>query len=405
MAHQQWHPAQSGVRMRTPAAIDIHELLKRESLRSEEPKMSEFHKRHLTKKESHGISDIYIDLDSFSKVAESRVHLGEFIWRFMIDGVTSNEAIGIHGRLENIIEIQIGEFTMPILEDVPYTLMAAPAIPTGNDLILQQNNSNATPTAPTLVPNVAPYGQYPPQALLPPATVARPWINNPYSQIPYGVVTLGIKDFGTQSYSGRENVRHQFEFMVSYPTAIFGTNPNMIRVAPRDGEKWDSYIFTDPLKDMYGVTLVFRNPDIPIRFLPDIIYNATISSDSANYPAQLGNLIINAPGHKLNVGDRIYIEFANASGTTGNNILDRYLTQTDGQVVAGNPAAPLPPGTPIVLANPDVFYLDPLVSLTGFTRTVPVFPQIVNIRIAKRRIRIPMRLRKLVDRDTNHISI
>jgi hypothetical protein len=82
--------------------------------------------------------------------------------------------------------------------------------------------------------------------------------------------------------------------------------------------------------------------------------------------------------------------------------LDSYVNRADGHVASADPALPpLAPGSPI--PTPDAFWLDPAVSLIDFAPP-PALPQIVTVRIAKRRLRIPIRLRRIVDRLTNYVA-
>jgi hypothetical protein len=384
----------------TKRGIDVHELLKGEAFATLQPACDDhFEKNRPCPSGVYGISDQYIVLDTFLKLRESAVDRGEFRWNFMVQGVTGDEVLGVKDKIDTVIEIQIGSFNMPIPPEVPYVLAPAPAAPTGTDrLVLVQNNTTAlAPFSPTLVPNVSPYGQYPAELLIPPATTLTPWINNPYTQVPFfDRFTIQIREAGLQSYSDRNGARHHYEFTLS-STAGAGTNPNMLLALPQSGNQWDTFIFTDPLKDVHGLTLVFRNPDIPIRFLPDCLYDVSVESDaSASPPGPF--LRVNAPGHGLSMGDRIFI----TGFKSGNPKLDAYMNRPEGLVAAGDPNLPaLNPGVPIV---GNFFWTDPAVSIFDLTVQVPVLPQTVTVCIAKRRIRIPIRLRRIVARLTNYIA-
>jgi hypothetical protein len=385
--------------------LDIHELLKLEAFASPEPACDDhFEKNRPCPSGVYGISDQYVVLDTFLKLRESAVDRGEFRWNFMVQGVTGDEVLGVKDKIDTVIEIQIGAFGMPNPPEVPYALAAAPAAPpTGTDqLILVQNNSGPAGAPPTLVPNAGGYGQYPaaqlvPTAAVPAPTTVTPWINNPYSQAPhFGHFTIQIREAGLQSYSDRNGARHHYEFMTASASAAFGTNPNMLLARPQSGSQWDTFIFTDPLKDVHGITLVFRNPDIPIRFLPDCLYDAAVDSDGAAAPGPF--LRVSAPGHGLGMGDRIFV----GGFKSGNPQLDAYVNRAEGLVAAGDPAAPaLTPGAPI--PGP-FFWTDPAVGIADLTVQPPALPQVVTVSIAKRRMRIPMRLRRIVARLTNYIA-
>lgn len=335
------------------------------------------------------MSDQHVVLDSFLKARDSNTARGEFRWQFMLQGSTDTDRVGIRDELKTIIEVQLGPFLMPILPEVVYTTKAVPSsVPSHTDsLVLVHNNTAAT--SPTLLA-----GQYP--AIIPAAGAPfTPWINNPYTQLPFGRFTIQMKEVGLQSFSGLDGARHHFEYAVSALGGL-GANPHMLSALPLGD--WDTFIFTDPLVSMHGITLVFRNPDKPIRFEPDCLYEATIESDAAASPGPF--IRVRAPGHGLSAGDRVFLK----GFTTGAPGLDAYINRADGHVAAGNPAAPLAPGTLIVLADPDVFYLDPAVSIIDLVDIPPSLPAVGDVFVAKRRLRIQMRIRCVVDRLTNYKS-
>lgn len=378
---------------RVPPRIDVHELLKQQVFNAPDACGGQGAKI--------GVSDQYVTLDSFVKLETSSIERGEFKWDFVVQGSTTDDAIGVNNTIDNVIQIQIGAFNMPMLPEVPYVLRPAPAAATGTDqIVLIHNNTNAVaPFSPTLVPNAAPFGQYPPQILGPPNTTMVNWMNNPYSQTPFfDRLTIQLKEASSQSISARHGARHHFEFIMTAP-GDSGANPNMILARPLSQNNWDTYTFTEPIRDFHGLTLVFRNPDNPIRFLPDCLYDVSIGSDLSAAPGPF--LMVTAPGHNLNMGDRIFIE-----GFSSRNFqLDNYVNRPEGHVAAGNPALPpLAPGTPIVLANPNVFYFDPAISIIDLTIQTPVLPSTATINIAKRRLLIPVRFRKIVSGATNYIT-
>jgi len=368
--------------------LDIHELLKREAFASQSAACdNHFEKNRPCPDGVYGVSDQYIVLDSFTKLRSSPIEQGEFRWNFMVQGVTGDEVIGVRDRIDTVIEVQISAFTMPILPEVAYMLAAPPAgTPTGtNQLVLVHNNNNAVaPLSPLLLP-----AQYPPSA---PGTT--PWAHNPYSQLPYGGhMTIQLREAGLQSYSDRNGARHHYEFKVEYPTAA-GGNPNMISASPVSGLLWDTFVFTDPLKDIHGLSLVFRNPDSPVRFQPDCLYDVAVVSDGAPLPGPF--LRFDAANHGLLVGDRVVVE----GFRSGAPALDAYINRTDGHVVSGDPSLPpLLPSAPIV----GPFWLDPAVGIVDITAPAPALPQSVTVCIAKRRMRIPVRIRRVVGRLTNYV--
>jgi hypothetical protein len=382
-----------------PELIDIHELLKKEAL---DPPAKARPESHRPSHEGvYGISDQYMILDSFLKLRESPTDRGEFRWNFMVQGSTGEEVLGVKDVVDTVIEIQVGPFSMPVPPEVPYVLAGPPATPGSDQLVLVHNNANGAAAPPTLVPNAAGLGQYPPELLVPtpadPApTTLTPWVHNPYSQVPhFGCFTIQICEAGLQSYSDRNGARHHYEYALTSPVLFASTHPNMLLARPAEGG-WDTYVFTDPLANIHGLTLVFRNPDSRIRFLPDCLYGVAVEAFDGGGPGPF--LRVNAPAHGLCMGDRVFIT-GFASGNPG---LDAYVNRDEGQVAAGDPDAPAPPpGAPI---PGDYFWTDPAICIVDLTSQTPVLPQIVTVFIAKRRMRIPIRLRRVVARLTNYIS-
>lgn len=379
--------------------LDIHELLKREAFESVSPACDDhFEKNRPCPGGVYGVSDQYVVLDTFYKLQASDVARGTFQWNFMIQGDTGNEVVGIRDKMSTVIAVQLGPFSMPILPEVPYVLAPVPAAPTGTDQIgLYHNNANAAPPLNPLLP----VNQYPQGIATAPGTEINPWVNNPYTQFPsYGRFTIQLREAGLQSYSDGLGARHHYDFTLSTTANSGGTNPNMLAAVPQSGAWWDTFLFTDPLEYIHGITLVFRNPDAPIRFLPDCLYDVSVESDGAAYPGPY--LRIRAPGFGLNWGDRFIIR----GFQSGNPGLDTLMNRIDGWVAAGDPSGvAASSGTPISVAgDPDVFYTDPAVSIHDLTVNVPALPQIVDVCIAKRRMRIPARFRTVVSRLTNYMN-
>jgi hypothetical protein len=373
---------------------DIHELLKQDIIPVKRPKESQIIDE----------TEQFVILDSFAKLKTSATELGEYKWIFSTQGLSSDESIGILDPIDNVTEIQIGSFYMPILEDVTYLNEKMLSY---TDIELVQNNT--TPSAsspPTLIRNgVSYYGQYPYSILLPPAdTYKIPWINNPYTQLPYcNRITIYIKESSLQSYCNIYNTRFNYEFVATFDTRLHN-NPSFLQVNPINSSKWDSYRFVKPINNLNTMTLIFRNPDNTINFEPDVMYKSLINLtvDLFN-PANNGLIFVTTQFvHKLYAGDRIYLRNfrpLKADSTFNDEFpehITNYINRPDGHAInnvfpsiAADPSVPLFDGYS--------FGLDPALKLVNPTLpTIAVsFPSTVDVYIAKRRIRIPMRIKSL----------
>ena len=426
-----------GAPRRDEERLDVREILKREALNPLPPPA------HAGRPQPLGISDQYVMLDTFLKLRESATDRGEFRWNFMVQGVTGDEVIGVRDEIDNVIEIQIGSFAMPNLPEVPYVVDGGGY--TANNKMVGQILLDANNISDVHAPTLG-YNQYATEFLVPGVGEASlaplgnyntliPWIHNPYSQVPFfGGFTVQVREAGLQSYSDRNGARHHFDLRLTAPSDG-GSNPNMLLAAPQTGKDWDTYTFTDPLKDIHGISLVFRNPDIPIRFLPDCLYNTTVDIWQNDDPPSISfpYLRFYYPGHKLRMGDRIFVQ----GFKSGNVELDTYVNRPEGLVAAGNPSTPkINPG--VLITKPlggtsyvedGYFWTDPAINLFNvkFPGIVPEVPeysdppvvvpaipahpgmvsfmatQTVTVCVANRRMRIPIRIRRVVDRVTNHI--
>ena len=414
--------------------IDVHELLKcasrdDDALNSGKPVV-------------FGLSDQYVIFDSFLKSPASNIAQGLFVWNMIVQGSTGNQVIGVNNVIENMIEMQVGPFVFPQVQDVPYIVNRdnntpsneiRPGIP--GQVYLRQNNTS-TPATITVgvddmpVPYTWPsyqngspmlqingvsggieYGQYPNSILInsPTAplseTCTLPWLNNPYTQLPNGRLTIQVQEVGLQSISDLGGSRHNFECDLEYRTDI-GKSASTYQAKPL--KDWDTYIFTQPITSLQGISLVFRNPDIPIVFEPDVYRNVEFQFGGLEFYI---NFIL--AYHNLRVGDRIYIK--DFQGWAGSGNLAAFMNRPEGFVVANyddvavlphaNPAVDNPLDHGMLLQNPGRFTIDPAVSIKNITGGVPVPPvsMSVTVYVEKRRMRIPMRFRSVVPKMTNRI--
>ena len=227
-------------------------------------------------------------------------------------------------------------------------------------------------------------------------------------------MTLQLEEIGSQSYTDRGGVRHHFEFdavpvfaasgslstMINEPTiGVANTPPPIVgmRLVPLPGS--DTFNFTDPIKDVHGLTLVFRNPDQPVQFPIDIVYGAQASTDSTRYPGIVFSIPV-GPAPQGAMPLLVANDHITISGfTSGNATIDNYINRAQGHAVGAasdetsislNPSVDI---TPLVPSPPAAGTPVPIHSSTR-----------INLMIAKNRVRIPIRFRRVVQRLTNYMS-
>lgn len=440
---------------RPTETIDIQEILKQMCFASNSATCDDhFAKNQPCPSEVYGVSDQYLVLDSFEKVANrSSNGRGVFQYNFKVQGVTGDQNIGVRDVLDTVIGLQVYEFTIPLLAnddfEVPRLLTLMPPL----KKLLTQNPPDSAPGPPN--PNTA---------------------KDTRSQIPFSNrVTLYLQEVGLQSFSDINNRRHHFEFRAT----LDESTKDRLRLSPVEcGPSY--FLFTDPIFAIHGITLAFNNPGEALRFPPDILYGAIpVASQLAAflkaYDAQeaaqpgSGNPMLQEeqllftytdPTNLVNLqpGDRIFIR----GFETGDRQLDAWIGRPEGQLVGegifgidagGDPPpeiypngsglyGPISPASGTTLyfpLNPSVSlkscrYPDPLPSLPDNTssviqgNTAPLHPigtqplgtefgitnppyifgvrslKQVEILVAKNRVRIPLRIRRVVPRLTNYCS-
>ena len=177
-------------------------------------------------------------------------------------------------------------------------------------------------------------------------------------QLPQGSrFTIHLERAGKVAFNGINNKSHNFEFKVTANEAT-----------PING----NFIFTEPVRHIDDLTLQFNTPDNSLNFDSDVFAFAAVSIDS-NY------MRIYCPNHGLTQLDRIYL----ANCTCTDVELKSYLTSTV--------------GFPAHVYDENYISIDPNI----YVGTHSAFPFNVDVRIAKKRLRIPIRVRRLVNRITN----
>lgn len=204
----------------------------------------------------------------------------------------------------------------------------------------------------------------------------------PITQLPFcDTVTIEVTEIGLQSISDCNGKRHHFELRLEQ---IPNEGSRYLAVPKK---RFEIYIFTIPIMDLRTVTLVFKNPDININIPRDVFENVMARVDVGQ---QIQFLV---PGNTLNIGDRVFISGFSSTDTTINN----YINRCEGHVVGVNG-----------FISGDVFRLNPDVSSASLGLavgdTIPNKSCLV-IKIAKNRIRIPLRFRCVLDKVTQYHTI
>jgi hypothetical protein len=358
--------------------LDIHEILKHDVFTAETPPCTDhFEKNRPCPSTVYGVSDQYMVLDSFEKVATSQLARGELEFNFMVQGVTRDQVIGVKDLLDTIISIRVGSFTIPL---PPLDNFDPAEIVRLNPGFAQLG---LTVNGPSPAPGAAAV--------------------SPRSQIPFnGRVTMYLKEIGLQSVSDADDRRHHFEFdaePVGAPAPPTYPDGDRLRLTPLRGGT--SFIFTDPIKDIHGLTVCFYNPGACIRLPPDTLNGVSATTDAAQQVqftyVDSSNLV------NLTPGDRIYVK-GFATGTYP--LLDSYIARPEGHLVgtAGfTMSGPTAAGTTVTFRlNPDISTATLVPPLPADTPIAPA--RHIVIRIAKNRIRIPLRFRRIVGRLTNYIA-
>ncbi|MDE2097635.1 MAG: hypothetical protein KGL39_10340, partial [Patescibacteria group bacterium] len=208
-------------------------------------------------------------------------------------------------KLENVIEIQIGAFCIPQIPTVPYVVNPTGGVTTLALPLLTQNGA---------IPSTDP-------------------LLSPLTQLPFcSKLTVEMKEIGRQSYADANGQRHHFELDVAdelQQTAGGPVDTGMLLASP-PSHGWDTFIFTDPVKSIDGLTLIFRNPDIGVAFPPSCLFAAGAGDVPFMQVSAAGQFLqFNYVGHGLNAGDRVFVR----NFASGSAVLDNYVNSASGLVV------------------------------------------------------------------------
>lgn len=395
--------------------IDIHELLKREAFAASSAACdSHFEKNRPCPDEVFGTSDQYVILDSWVKdLGQSIPSRGIISWNFMVQGVSQDQNVGVKDKIDTVVGIQIGSFTIPT------------AVP-GQQMTNPLGGLQFIPGFPLLDKGTEKFD--------PLTDPSGSTMGYTFGFFPYiGRITIELQEIGLQSISQRSGVRYHFEADVipvfptqgTLSTAVGGSSvaainpqPQALRVVPLPG--FDTYIFTEPIKDIHGLTLVFRSIDQIIPFPLDVITGVTAIVTSGTWPylglslpldkndyGPTGRWIFNLVGLT-----RVFI----SGFQSGNAEIDNWVNQAPG-MLSQIPTGAVPGiginGLDTGSSTTDVNFtitLSPQVKISSFVPVKPVGATVVQIpsktpitvRFSASRIRIPMRFRRVVQRLTTY---
>lgn len=315
-----------------------------------------------------GFHDVFVILDTFRKSQSSRPEAGVFIFDIIPQNYTREHVLGITKDLTNVVEMQINSFQLASLPRI----------------ITQNQYDTGTSVLNSLDPVL---------------TGAQ---NSVLQTDGSEEISIYVEETGTQSVSncyGRDIIRYNFQLYITQ-NILFDTHSVLtsLNPAPRDvttnpirnrtiqsNNYMDTYRFQEPTHLDRRLSLTFRDPDAPLVFLPDVYYNVearyvTCLDPSLNpipLPGARAYLVYLINNHRLQVGDVITIKDSN------NNFVGPAKT------LVGPSYDVTYAGTTILAAN--VMFTNPTTYNTAESSA-----GFFTIYVHTRRMRIPMRFRKLV---------
>ena len=229
-------------------------------------------------------------LDSWQSSNASNPANGLFVWELSNNAPSIISRLGTLRALYNIIELNIGNFHMPYPLNVPYITSSDNTI-TG--IILVDNRPN-----PEIAYNIDDYASY-------------------LSQIPFKKVSIEIKELTTQSVSIINGNRITFEYDISGVDEFGVVSAQLLNNA-----RFDTYKLSHPV-NMNQISIIIRNPDNPISFLPSYYSQVRLLPDingNLNFTLRLPNGDIDS---YMYIDDKIYITGYDRLSATDNSYINR----------------------------------------------------------------------------------
>lgn len=363
--------------------VDVHEVMKREALAP-------------LALRACGVRDIYVVLDSYL-AARRDPRRGEYEFSFGIGQQAGPDKIGVRESISNLFEIEVEAFCagVPPLIAIDEAEAGVPFA----DGAAEQNGITRTPN-----PNAA-----------------NPRNNDPVvgqaSQLAHCPrVTAEFTDIGVQAFSGFKSRRHHFEFAAS----LVGDGTDRSAVMHLEPVE-RKYILTEPLHDLHGLRLRLYSPDEPLNLPPSVVDNVqlyVLDEGGANLRLHVVGPEYEGDGRTrldfaalLTPGDRVFldnVDFAPMVAVPQAHVLAQFLNRGAGHLV-GDFGLAAPGAGPAVLTTNTRFQLDPTITLVGvggealLAQAPGAKP--VRLRIAKNRIRMPVRFRTTIDRYTQGLTL
>lgn len=347
--------------------FDVHEALKANVFGARNPRCDDhFEKSRPCPGGVYGVSDHHLVLDS-ALVADGYPgdrERGVYRFNFMVQGDGRPGVVATWSEIVTVTQIQVFPFclALPELLDLPTSF---------SGLTLTSNPGSDDPRADT-----------------DPVGGLRSQVSPNCGRVVMELVELGSQS--VHDYRGR----HHFEF-----TSELLGDPASPGARMRLTPVMDTYTFTEPIKDIHGLTLRFRASEKELRFPLDRIEGVRLQTGGA------GQLLVLAPATVMSSGpidfsqlllpgDRVYLEGVdiNPDDFTSAASLTAYLNRPEGLFVGAN-------------VNTSDFDLDPSVNPAGLGANAAIASRSpLTLRIAKNRMRVPLRVRGVVDRLTNYIA-
>jgi len=403
--------------------IDIKEMMKRQmfsddhiSGASQSVIGSSTHVGHPKKNlpnpnSAYGFTDHHVVLDSFHKVEDSETSKGRFRFNFRLQGETTDQDIGVHDEIKNVISIKLAPFCMSIPQDYAYSVAVS-------GLTLAQNSSGGGDSGDDT-------------------------IDSPMSQLPFcRRMFMYFRELGSQAFHVAKGGRYHFECVAG---DMDPSRAGMVEFAPP--LECENFVFGDPIQYIQGITMHLTNGAGDLDVLPDCYYSCTAIEDGSNF-LQLATGLTAEAG--IAEGDRVFITGFNAirsditsdgaalsSTSQPNNAvqhhaLNNYINRVEGHIIGSgglisstgtfrlhpdvNVASA---GTTLVLNHTSIGgtsvhwpALDTVTTALDRDRQSSTYNTYIpttttehfriKICVAKRRLRIPLVIRGLKDEPTNY---